>query len=342
MNRNYNIDLLKILSCVCVVGLHSIPRNIDTFNMALYLCCSFSVPAFYISFGYQLSDRENLSLSYILRKNLNILRIIAIWNMVICLIGKNIFPTGQTFSFGGYLQSIYDSIKQQGLMWQLWYLWSLIIIYMLLLVLQRISRRNLTIILIILIVAGFIIQLLSYYKGISLQTAVVQTFRMWTHLKYFLIGYVCKDFLDNTSRRFPNKLTVIIYILITGIFAFYAIRIGKTVIDISSSEIFYDDVLCVIWYVFTVIIFLKIQLNAVAKSIITKLTPSILGVYIIHPITMRVVQNYEKINTTIRGIGFWLYGVVSAFLVVGIIRWVPVLRNCISLNWFARKKTNEN
>ena len=100
MERNVNIDLLKIASCVGVVGFHSIPRGISNFNMILYLCCSFSVPVFYMAFGYQMAGRGRISISYAWNKILNILCLISIWNLVICLIGEYLFPIGQTFTWG--------------------------------------------------------------------------------------------------------------------------------------------------------------------------------------------------------------------------------------------------
>lgn len=44
--RNYNIDLLKLISCIAVVGLHVIPKDYNTLSNAMYYLCGFAVPIF--------------------------------------------------------------------------------------------------------------------------------------------------------------------------------------------------------------------------------------------------------------------------------------------------------
>lgn len=57
-----------------------------------------------------------------------------------------------------------------------------------------------------------------------------------------------------------------------------------------------------------------------------------------HPLTMRLVQNFIGINTTIRGICFWTYGIFSSFTVCWLLSYVPVINNTINLNWMRKVK----
>lgn len=46
-NRDASIDLLKIISCVAVVGLHTINKDASSMNSVLYYLCGFAVPMFF-------------------------------------------------------------------------------------------------------------------------------------------------------------------------------------------------------------------------------------------------------------------------------------------------------
>lgn len=45
--RNQSIDLLKIMACVAVIGLHTFSRDLSLLNASLYYCCGFAVPVFF-------------------------------------------------------------------------------------------------------------------------------------------------------------------------------------------------------------------------------------------------------------------------------------------------------
>lgn len=273
MKRNVNIDLLKIISCVSVIGLHSIPRTINNFNMALYLLCSFAVPVFYMTFGYQMSFRKNLSFKYCFGKILNLLGIIIIWNFVVSYIGVYLFPTGAPFSLGGYCRSIFQSIIQQGLMWQLWYLWSLIILYLLLPGISRINKRWLVCSCIILFLIGIILMTFSYYKGISIQGNIIQTFRIWTYMKYFLIGYLYVDF----NRLYPQFAIDVARFKKYGgvlliVFLYWTLWRGQKILTIGSSEIFYDDLIFTIWIVWIFNFIMRINLSKKYHELLRRLS----------------------------------------------------------------------
>ena len=61
VTRNYGIDLLKILACFGVVGLHTIYSKYTVF---LYYLCAFAIPVFFVVHGYFLLGRKELSFEY--------------------------------------------------------------------------------------------------------------------------------------------------------------------------------------------------------------------------------------------------------------------------------------
>lgn len=44
--RNTNLDLLRIMGCMAVVGLHTLQKDLSIINSTLYYICGFAVPAF--------------------------------------------------------------------------------------------------------------------------------------------------------------------------------------------------------------------------------------------------------------------------------------------------------
>ena len=55
--RNINLDMVKIIACISVIGLHTSQKDISAFNAALYYLCGFAVPVFFMSSGYILLDK---------------------------------------------------------------------------------------------------------------------------------------------------------------------------------------------------------------------------------------------------------------------------------------------
>lgn len=49
--RNCNIDLIRVLACAAVVGLHTIPKDLSVSTASLYYLCGFAVPFFFMTSG---------------------------------------------------------------------------------------------------------------------------------------------------------------------------------------------------------------------------------------------------------------------------------------------------
>lgn len=51
-DRHYNIDLIRTLACIAVIGLHTYGIEIGLPNSIVYYLCGFAVPCFFMSSGY--------------------------------------------------------------------------------------------------------------------------------------------------------------------------------------------------------------------------------------------------------------------------------------------------
>ena len=81
-NRNINIDLLKSISCIGVVIMHTINFEAGIVNTILYYTGTISVPIFFMIDGYFILNKEKISFKYILKKIERILRIVISWNII--------------------------------------------------------------------------------------------------------------------------------------------------------------------------------------------------------------------------------------------------------------------
>ena len=191
--RNINLDLLKIMACLAVVCMHTIQSTVSYFNLVICYMCTFAIPVFFASSGFALLHREGISYKYSLKKSLHILRITFIWSLPLGLLkfaaekisGTNLFETP-------FIKEItYFPLIQRGNMGHLWYLGALMILYFLLPVLQCLvkgSRKRWVLAWTAFAVICGAVQAASLFIGRPVQKDVIQTFRLWTWIQYFLLG----------------------------------------------------------------------------------------------------------------------------------------------------------
>ena len=81
--RNLNIDLLKVMSCIAVVGLHTLYFSFNNLNRVIYYLCGFAVPVFFMCSGYfMLKKTGGYSFKRLKNKILNICRLTLLWNII--------------------------------------------------------------------------------------------------------------------------------------------------------------------------------------------------------------------------------------------------------------------
>lgn len=131
--RNCNLDLIKCLACLGVVGLHSV----GMVNYTIYYLCGISVPLFFMVNGYLMFSRSSLPYSYALRKIRNLLIPVIGWNILILIpvvVVRHKFVNPITL----FLKSLF----QQGYLWHFWFFGSLILIYLVMPLLYRLLHDH--------------------------------------------------------------------------------------------------------------------------------------------------------------------------------------------------------
>ena len=81
--RDCNIDIIRVIACVAVVGLHTFPKDLSIVTASLYYLSGFAVPFFFMSSGYFLLNRGELNYKYAGRKCVGIIKIVFFWNCIL-------------------------------------------------------------------------------------------------------------------------------------------------------------------------------------------------------------------------------------------------------------------
>lgn len=265
VQRNYNIDLLKIMACLAVVCMHTIHNTISAINLLLCYICTFAIPIFFASSGFILLNRKEVTCRYSLNKVLHIIRITFIWSFLVeflvfivkAIFGKNLF----VLSFIANIT--YKPYIQSGNMWQFWYLGALAIVYMILPLLHGIikgSWRKWLGVWIIFCIICLLFQSASIYAGEPVQKDIIQTFRLWTWIQYFLAGGGISYIISLLSERISIKLHGIIFAIWTIIAVAFQAYCGSIVIHDTHPEFYYDDVIVIIWVVLLMRLFCESNL----------------------------------------------------------------------------------
>lgn len=78
LTRNNNIDLIKLYACICVVALHTIPKDLSAVTTTIYYLSGVAVPLFFMSSGYFLLNRGEISIKYSIHKIVGVFRIVVL------------------------------------------------------------------------------------------------------------------------------------------------------------------------------------------------------------------------------------------------------------------------
>lgn len=84
VDRDYGIDILKIVSCFAVVGLHTFSREGEMASRIFLLLCGFAVPSFFMANGYLVL--RNISRIKMLKKAGHYILICFEWNIIMSIL----------------------------------------------------------------------------------------------------------------------------------------------------------------------------------------------------------------------------------------------------------------
>ena len=304
--HNTNIDLLKLCACIGVIGLHTF--KYDAAPILYYLCC-FSVPVFFMVSGYfSLNKAIPTGEGYYIKKITSVLRIVILWNIIRflislsgILIGKNISEYSITY----LITQILKSLLQKGKMWHFWYLGALILIYLFLFIFNGLYKtitlfyKNKVYFMFLLwgtaILCSIIIQAVSMFQGKSVQQHIIQTFRLWSWIQYFILGGLIPHIHPVLLKKISDKQHLLLLCIISIFIVGYQYTISNHILNTKFAEYFYDSIFVIIWVFILFTYAVRLHISAKWNKYISVFCPLTLGVYIVHPLVMSSIVG--KLNS---------------------------------------------
>lgn len=297
---------MKIIACCAVVGLHSLNVNASTVEYLLYYMCGFAVPVFMVCSGYLLFTKNEISMHYVIRKIVGLVRIVFIWSFVFATMKLGVHILSDDVMMFDFRSIFVGAFIQKGMLWQCWYLGALIMVYFFIKLINK-KKSKLPLLWMICVSLGLILQILSLVKGVPVQKNVIQTFRLWTWFQYVLLGGLIQknEFIGkNRSRNKYFKISIFV-ILSSGV-CIYQYFIGTRIYKMPSVEFFYDSLIVIFWvYYFTKTI-LNIQLAENILFYIRILGKCTFAVYLIHPLIIQAWNTVFQLDFNGSSIITWV------------------------------------
>ena len=330
--RNINLDVIRLMACIAVVGLHTFKCDISCFNSVLYYLCGYAIPVFFMSSGYILLNRNKIEFQYCVNKAFNILGVVIAWNTLLFIakfIYKLIFAQYMTgvselfFMIGG-------SLIQKNTMSHFWYMGSLIIVYFFVYILSKfkLNEKGKITIWICFAIISVCIQTYSLIVGYSVQENIIQTFRLWTYFQYFLLGGIMPIFMQYIQSKIALRFHIILVIIMSIIVPAYGII--NTRLN-PHAEYLYDDIIVVIWVILLFSLIMRIHVSEKTARLTRRLVPYTMGVYIIHILVIKILVHFIPLNSFLSSCVVFTITLSASFAVSFCINKVPVLCRLIKL-----------
>lgn len=312
MKRLLEIDLIKIIAMLCVLGLHSACYHLDTLiGNIIYKTSVIAIPLFFMVSGYLVLPKNNIDYKYVFRKCFGIIRYVLLFTIALwILLGAD---------FDSFFINTFGSFVQYGRMSIFWYFGAMLILYLLTPFFNRLlhyHHKTYNCILIGLLFLCNLIYILNYFN-IHIEQNVIQTFRIWNWMFYFCIGgYI--NFNKVKPRISPWFIALLL--VLNAFFQYVNIPLIKS----SYCEYFYSSLIV---QVLSVCVFLfMLKLLQKPYEYITILSGLFLPVYTFH---MFVIVKLNHIFCNLNLYGFeallhWLSAIILSILLSLFILKIPL------------------
>lgn len=328
IKRNYNIDLVKSIAYIGVVFLHVLGKTTSNgysgtiFDQILYNLGTLSVPLFFVTNGYLLLGKQNTNYKYSVNKIVNLLITVLCWNILYSVVTLLI-----TKQFENPITLSLYSLLQKGFFYQFWFIGSLVICYLLLPILNSIWHKHFKILIALFLICLLIALMLDFRNmvvvGNPIQMKVIQTFRIWTWLMYYILGGLLKK-ISNQLKKIPS----IISLIFVGMMLTYEYFI-KYQHNTGFAEYNYDNLLIILTVVITFVTVLKINIPSKFDNYILFLSQNGFGVFIVHLLFLKIMGKILNLENPLQNSIGLIFVLVGAYLTSYIISKIPVLKKIV-------------
>lgn len=291
IKRSYNIDLAKVIAYIGVVFLHVVGEATNSgysgpvLSQIMYNLGTIAVPIFFVVNGYLVLGKKSVTYSYSNNKILNILGVILCWNIIYSIL----FYLAK-HQVKNPIQLSWESLLQKGVFPQFWFLGSLMICYLLLPILSNIWHKNFRIFIVIFTICVLISLCLDFRNiltgGSPIQRDVIQTFRLWTWLMYYMLGGILRRIANDKKLPAINPIICGFFIIGMLVYEFFI----KYRYGMGFAEYNYDNLIIVLTVTLVFIVILNLKIPNQVNNKILFLSQNGFGVYIVHLLFLKVIE----------------------------------------------------
>lgn len=310
--RDYSLDILRILACLMVVGIHTSvegwynvsPRTYNWTVVNFYdTVCRPAVPLFVMISGCLFLHRERIGLKQLwLRHILRLLIVYVVWVVFYAVMNNGIHKAVADPAL------IWSEITGPNPMFHLWYLRMILNLYavapLLWYLVRNLDGRYIRYYLILFLIFGIMRRTLSDLP--FLPHWVYEQMNLFIDMDlvgysgYFLLGYWLSS--QNAGRRFSSKTLLCVYILTVLLAAGLNQMIAWA--DDWPTQALYGNfslpvaVEAVCLFLLVRRKFSGLQLKTVASAWLVRVSETTFFVYLVHPFVQQRLQLYLNLHTT--------------------------------------------
>lgn len=283
-------------------------------------------------------NRGKVDAKYSLQKIVRLTKVVISWNLIYALLKLMLTILKKKIE----LNFIYEipiqcikSLVQKGFLWQFWFLGALMIIYFLLPIISKLNEKWGTILFSFLAIACVLAEVISYVMGSPIQKNIIQTFRIWTWLFYFMLGGRIEKVKSFLSKYMSMEVHGVLFGIYTILVIVWQVLVGNSLIIEETSnlhaEYFCDSFWKMIWIVIGFSFFLRLNIKARAEKFIKKMSEIVMGIYIVHTIVISVLKKVIVGCTFLESSVLFGTTVMISVLIVMVIKKIPIAKSLIEV-----------
>ncbi len=288
--RNLNLDFIKILAMVFVIGIHSGTKfyigNIDINRFFILTVCGTAIPLFFTVSGYLLLGRKNIDWNYSIKKIWGVVRFVFVvcwiyWLIMLIITQEPHWDKLYKDPLGAFVMG--------GAFWQFWYFGAMCLIYLLYPFLNKIyieKQKAFVSLFIFIVIICTTIHIINTITPGAFEKKIPQPFRIWNWLMYFCLG----GYIKMNPKAIHWKW------ILFGAIAYCAqlavLRIINPVMFKADYNYASPLTLLYIYCIFQTLTHLNVQK---ISNGINLLSPLFLPVYTIHPYITPIRAHFQSI-----------------------------------------------
>lgn len=329
--REYGIDLIKIIASVIVVAAHTLVITDRPLHRVVVFHASLAMPMFCMVSGYLMMRRSVLDYRYALRKIATILAVCFAWEALHAAAHFAVYRELREF----WVSFVLDFF-QKGLFYHFWYMGALILVYLYMPLADKLYRRSEKGYLAVLLILGLVntgLDIAAILTKNHAVDALPQNLRI--HFWYFyamLGGWIARH--PQAVSNLANKLRLWHICAAIAVFWSYMYATSYHVYNAVKIEAS-NGALIVQLTAFVLFVYsLKLKFSAKAEHWIGFLGSLTMGIYIMHPFVLAVLNKFVPAFTQGSGamnLLFWITTTIVCAIGTMVVQKIPMLNRLLRL-----------